>query len=307
MKYQIWLHCLFTGCFCLPLGFIPPTPVLATHQPDHVVKSISTYDQYMQVGYAKIADREYRQALIYFQQALAARPGDRQAAEAIRNIEAYIQPGGNVIIFPEGRPSRTTVGGTRPGDQGTTNEEEKCFPDEQFPVSLIPANEQDGKQRTTSEHPQFWFYIPETTTAIKGLEFLLRDDQIPQNSYRKTFEGGTKPGIVSIKIPTSEAPLTADRVYTWKLSIICDSSSPSDLYLKGKIDVVKDPNLSSQVQQTTEPLDQAMLYATAGLWENFVSILADLHLQRPNDPQINQYWLELLTSVGLAKAPSESP
>lgn len=306
MKYQLWLHCLFTGCFCLPLGFIPPTPVLATHQPNHVVKSSSTYDEYMQLGYAKIADREYRQALVYFQQALAARPGDRQAAEAIRNLEAYTQPGSNVIIFPEGRPSRTVGAGTRVPD-GTTNEQEKCFPDEQFPVSLIPANEQDGKQRTTSEYPQFWFYIPETTTAIPRLEFLLRDNQIPQNLYRKTFEGGAKPGILSIKIPTSEAPLTADREYTWKLSIISDSCSPIDLYLKGKIEVVKDPNLYSQMQQTTEPLDQAMLYATAGLWENFVSILADLRRQRPHDPQINQYWVELLASLGLAKAPSESP
>lgn len=304
MKYQLWLHCLFTGCFCLPLGFIPPTPVLATHQPNHVVKKSSTYDEYMQLGYAKIVDREYRQALVYFQQALAARPGDRQAAEAIRNIQAYIQPGSNVIIFPEGRPSRTVGAGSRPAHQGTRNEEEKCFPDQQFPVSLIPAHEQDGTQLTTSQHPQFWFYIPETTTAIPRLEFLLRDDQIPQNLYTKTFEGGAS-GILSIKIPTSEAPLTAGRAYTWKLSIICDSSSPTDLYLKGKIEVVKDPNLYSQMQQTTEPLDQAMLYATAGLWENFVSILADLRRQRPHDPQINQYWVELLASVGVST--SESP
>jgi hypothetical protein len=48
------------------------------------------YTQAMLAGYNATARRDYHTALINFRRALAARPGDRYATAAIRNMETYI-------------------------------------------------------------------------------------------------------------------------------------------------------------------------------------------------------------------------
>jgi hypothetical protein len=40
-----------------------------------------------------------------------------------------------------------------------------------------------------------------------------------------------------------------------------------------------------------------MLYAASGIWENAITTLADLRRQKPNDPTVQDYWEQLLTSV----------
>lgn len=50
----------------------------------------SPYDRYMRLGYDETHSRDYQSALINFRRALAERPGDHFAAQAIRNVTAYI-------------------------------------------------------------------------------------------------------------------------------------------------------------------------------------------------------------------------
>ncbi|TVQ05222.1 MAG: hypothetical protein EA368_19690 [Leptolyngbya sp. DLM2.Bin27] len=49
-----------------------------------------TYRNAMLAGYSATERRDYHTALINFRRALAARPGDRYATAAIRNMETYI-------------------------------------------------------------------------------------------------------------------------------------------------------------------------------------------------------------------------
>ncbi|WOD38992.1 hypothetical protein [Nodosilinea sp. E11] len=49
-----------------------------------------TYRNAMLAGYSATERKDYHTALINFRRALAARPGDRYATAAIRNMEAYI-------------------------------------------------------------------------------------------------------------------------------------------------------------------------------------------------------------------------
>jgi tetratricopeptide (TPR) repeat protein len=54
-------------------------------------KSVNAnYRQAMLIGYAAAEQGDYHTALINFRRALNARPGDRYATAAIRNMEAYI-------------------------------------------------------------------------------------------------------------------------------------------------------------------------------------------------------------------------
>ncbi|MEL7502970.1 MAG: hypothetical protein AAFN18_10930 [Cyanobacteria bacterium J06554_6] len=71
-------------------------PALAS-QPESVavVKQAATteddYTRYMRLGYAYTNQFDYNTALINFRRALAERPGDPYATEAIANVEYYLE------------------------------------------------------------------------------------------------------------------------------------------------------------------------------------------------------------------------
>ncbi|MFM6198557.1 MAG: DUF928 domain-containing protein, partial [Dolichospermum sp.] len=99
------------------------------------------------------------------------------------------------------------------------------------------------------------------------------------------------------KVP-DHRPLKQDQKYTWMLSANCSNSgNKPDLSLTGAIQVVNDDNLSAAIQQTSDPIEQVMLYAASGIWENAITTLADLRRQKPNDLTVQNYWEQLLTSV----------
>ncbi|MEC4987870.1 MAG: hypothetical protein SAJ37_03900 [Oscillatoria sp. PMC 1068.18] len=51
------------------------------------------YDRYMRIGYAATKQEDYQTALINFRRALAQRPQDPYAIQAIRNVSTYINQG----------------------------------------------------------------------------------------------------------------------------------------------------------------------------------------------------------------------
>lgn len=293
MKLKLWTVVLLAGLVSLPLDIVHQTQVLATDEPIHIAQTPSNYDQYMQLGYRETAKRNYRRALQYFQQALQLRPDDSHAKAAIRNVSSYIETDSSLIAFVPGRPNRLRAAATRGN----------CFLNSKDAVALIPT---DNEAQTVSPHPTFFFYVPETAQPLQGLEFVLWDDENDKTLYKKTIKSVTQGGIVSINIPTDQPSLEPDKRYTWGFSMVCDfANRDQDLYLDGTINLVTNDNLSSQIEQTTQPLEQVVLYATAGLWENTVRILANLRRQNPEDSQINKYWVDLLTSVDLQAVAQE--
>lgn len=48
------------------------------------------YDRYMRRGYDATERENYKQALRFFEAALAERPGDGYASQAIRNVRTYL-------------------------------------------------------------------------------------------------------------------------------------------------------------------------------------------------------------------------
>ncbi|MDB9341349.1 MULTISPECIES: DUF928 domain-containing protein [Cyanophyceae] len=289
MKLKFLTGCLLASFVSLPLDFVSQTKVLAVPQVIQVAQANSGYNQYMRLGYTETTRRNYRQALGYFRQALQLRPNDRYATAAIRNVNSYIQRRSTSrISFVPGRPGRLRMAASRGS----------CFVNGKPAVPLIPTSKE--AQRTTAKHPTFFFSIPETAKKVQGMEFVLRDDESIQPLYRETFKPVQEAGIVSITIPANRYSLKTGKEYTWSFSMICDRRSrDQDLYLEGKIQLLEDENLSEQIQQTNEPLDQAIIYATAEFWENALSILANLRRQRPNDPEVEKYWTDLLNSVEL--------
>ncbi|WP_232317168.1 DUF928 domain-containing protein [Anabaena sp. CA = ATCC 33047] len=288
MKLRFWTNFLFAGLVCLPLDFVSQTQVLAVDQVVQIAQTNSDYDQYMQLGYTETRRRNYRKALGYFQQALQIKPNDQYATIAVRNVSSYIEQRRSLIMFVPGKPGRLATAATRGN----------CFLNGKTAIPLIPTSKE--AQLTTAEHPTFFFYIPETVKPIQGLEFLLRDNESMETLYKKSLKPVEQGGIVSVTIPTDQPALKTGKNYTWAFSMVCDyRNRDQDLFLQGKIERVQDENLSEQIQQTTQPLDQAILYATAGVWENALSVIANLRRERPNDRQVQKYWTDLLKSVEL--------
>ncbi len=294
MRNSMLTGLLLAGFLSLPLGMVSQTPgssiALAAANNQN-----RDYNQYMREGYKKTAVRGFREALSLFKQAEQLRPGDRYAQNAISNVEAYIKRG-KQLVFVSTRPIRVRLGATRTSKclNSVTSLDGKNHQSEL--TALTAMSDTDNSQLTTSDHPTFFFYIPKTAEPIQSLEFVLKNEA-DEPLYTKNFKTPPQGGIFSIKLP-DHRPLKLDQKYTWMLSANCsNSNNKPDLSLTGAIQVVKDDNLSAAIQQTSDPIEQVMLYAASGIWENAITTLADLRRQKPNDSTVQNYWEQLLTSV----------
>ncbi len=286
---------LLAGFLSLPLGMVSQTPgsSIALAAPNNQNRDL--YNQYMREGYKKTAVRGFREALSLFKQAEQLRPGDRYAQNAISNVQAYIGRS-KLLSFVPTKPMRRREGSTRTLKcfDSVTSLDGKNHQSEL--TALTAMSDTDNSQLTTSDHPTFFFYVPKTAQPIQSLEFVLKNEA-DEPLYTKNFNTPPQGGIFSIKVP-DHRPLKLDQKYTWMLSANCaNSDNKPDLSLTGAIQVVKDDNLSAAIQQTSDPIEQVMLYAASGIWENAITTLADLRRQKPNDPTVQNYWEQLLTSV----------
>jgi len=64
---------------------------LGSRQPLPAERQQPEYDQHMQVGYSATQKKDYQTALINFKRALAERPGDTYATQAIQNVTRWLQ------------------------------------------------------------------------------------------------------------------------------------------------------------------------------------------------------------------------
>ncbi|MBS3025922.1 MAG: DUF928 domain-containing protein [Dolichospermum sp. DET50] len=300
MRNSILTGLLLAGFLSLPLEVVSQTPgsSVALATPNNHNREL--YNQYMREGYKKTAVRNFKAALPFFKQAEQLIPGDRYAQNAISNVQAYIGRGKLLSLsFVPTKPMRLRQGATRTGStrsclNAVSSLDGKNHQSEL--TALTAMSDTDSSQLTTSNHPTFFFYIPKTAEPIQSLEFVLRDEA-DEPLYTKNFKTPPQGGIFSIKVP-DHSPLKLDQKYNWILSANCSNSGKqADLSLTGVIQVVKDDNLSDAIQQTSNPIEQVMLYAASGIWENAITTLADLRREKPNDPTVQNYWEQLLTSV----------
>jgi len=310
MKPVFLTRCL---CVALTLGFILPVSAdKSVANPSDVSQTGQDYNQYMQSGYTATRQRNYTTALNYFKQALQERPGDRYADLAIRNIESYIvrdrRAGGKrktyVTFIPNnlGIATKRTPGATRSSGNVISETGEVCIQGKQRLTALIPELD---VQKTTTANPTFFFYVPQTSAPV--MELVLQDDQ-DEVIYQKTLPVPSKPGIVSLSLPAdANVPeLKVGKSYKWYFSLICDRNDRSfDYVVRSSIERIT-PNQTLKAQlEKSNPEEQAAIYALSGIWENSLTILAQLHASSPHDLAIKHDWEDLLRSGGLEEIMTE--
>lgn len=253
----------------------------------------SAYNQYMQLGYAATAQRNYSGAFNYFKQALQQRPGDKYANIAVNNIQSYIKNRRQAtlsFVSSIGRPGRRESAASRSAS---------CLETGLPPTPVTPRTD---PQLTTAAYPSFFVYVPQN--SAQALEFVLQDNTSNQELYKTTLKPSKQSGIVRVSFPNNAnlPSLQNGKEYAWSFSVVCDTQNrDKDIEVTGSIQRIQtDPNLAIQLEKA-QPRQRATLYATSGIWQDTLTIIADLRRTNPNDLGVKTDWEDLLKSVGLEK------
>lgn len=184
-----------------------------------------------------------------------------------------------------GKPGRREGAGTRGG----------CVQGNQ---SLMPLAPIDAFGTTADSQPVFFWYVPESDAQVG--EFTLLDEQ-DNPIYQTTVTLPETSGLVSVQLPKN-VPLQLKQDYYWQFSLICDADVPSrNPFVEGVIQRVElDASLKQQVS-LAEPGDRANLYASAGIWYEALSVLANSRCAQPDNAILTSRWSKLLKSVDLGE------
>ncbi len=166
-------------------------------------------------------------------------------------------------------------------------------------------------QLTIKEHPEFWIYVPYTEKEAPLATFSLQDgdDEI----YKTSFKLSDNSGIIKISLPNNLPPLKVNNKYRWYVDIKCPNAnstkeSPTPAFLTGIVTrVMPSDSLKNALQIASNTIDIIAAYAENGIWYDAFNELAQMKQQEPENPEIQQVWLELLSdeNVKLTEVVSE--
>jgi hypothetical protein len=194
------------------------------------------------------------------------------------------------VTFPPassiGAPGRTVGGGQRSPD---------CVNRDNPSLTVLAPTNNVGT--TISSNPTLFWYIPRT--KAQSAKFMVLDGE-ENEVYETTLALTGVPGVVKLSLPKTVS-LAPGKTYRWVLMLECNSEDHSmDAYVQGNLErrelSVAD---KAKLAQATQPLQKAEVYAGASIWQETVSILAQLRHDRPSDPTVIAAWKELLKSVKL--------
>ena len=189
------------------------------------------------------------------------------------------------------------------GGRGGGGRRNPCKVDEKQLKALVPVYKILEPELvlgfTNAEHPTFWFYVPYSGCP---LEFVLKDEQ-DKDIYQTTLMASDAlPGVISVRLPSTVAPLEIGKRYRWYFSVL-NPKKPAEV-LDGVDGWVQRESLNltvqSQLEKATLP-QRVALYAANGFWHEALTAASEL---RRTDANSND-WSALLQAVGLDDVVSE--
>ncbi|MBE9017238.1 hypothetical protein C7Y66_04055 [Chroococcidiopsis sp. CCALA 051] len=165
--------------------------------------------------------------------------------------------------------------------------------------------------QTIAEYPTFWFYIPAANPSLRSVEFVLQDDR-DNDVYRSAVELPAKPGIIGVRLPSTQPPLKLNQNYHWflktEIAASCDRQD-STIAIKDSVEgwvqrVSPTATMRSQLKTAT-PEQRLDLYAQQGLWYDAIATIAEQRLQQPENAVLKANWHGLLQSANLSDMTSQ--
>jgi hypothetical protein len=169
------------------------------------------------------------------------------------------------------------------------------------PIAETSSGEQVVWGLTSSEYPTFWFYVPYSLDEHPGeLRVVITDEKIGNIQKPLIQVTGTTPGVVGVRLPSTEAPLKIGELYTYKFVVSCKSDEASENeYVVASVERRElSASLATQLKTAT-PRERAILYAQEGFWDEALTTLAELRRANPNDAGLMADWDALLEDGGL--------
>jgi hypothetical protein len=192
--------------------------------------------------------------------------------------------------------------GENPGRRESAGVRGACLPPHESLTVLIPENQ---VTLTTSLYPTFFFYLP-ATKAQEAL-FILYDEN-DREIYRSIFTIKEMSGLLKLTIPDgiTSPKLESGKNYYWQFSMLCDPKNASlDPYVDGWVQrVTLTEDISNNLARASDS-EKVDIYATAGIWQDALTTLADLRQNNPSDRNLADQWNELLQNIGLEKIAQE--
>ena len=154
---------------------------------------------------------------------------------------------------------------------------------------------------TTQVRPTFWFYVPYKSNSTYAK--LVLEDELNQTIYKTPLT--QTPGVVSVSLPSTSAPLKIGKRYHWYFNIYCQQDNQFLTSVEGDVQLLAlNPIVQSQLDKAT-PQQQVALYAANGIWYEALTTLANLRHTYPQDTKLVSDWASLLGSVGLQNIAAE--
>ncbi|MCC5898879.1 MAG: DUF928 domain-containing protein [Phormidium sp. BM_Day4_Bin.17] len=183
-----------------------------------------------------------------------------------------------------GSPPRGRGGGSR-GD---------CPYKPDFPpmMALVPGN---ATKLTVRESPTVWVYVPYTADEVNQGKFYLQNEDGKQEFFRVDVQLPSTPGVVGIQFPSTYR-LTLNNIYQWNFEIDCPTQDEPDsrrAIVIGFIQRIDTPE-PIEVAPGESSLDDAELYALAGIWYEAIDTLARLKLNSEERELVEREWNSLL-------------
>lgn len=108
--------------------------------------------------------------------------------------------------------------------------------------------------------------------------------------------------VISVSLPaiSTTSELQIGQKYHWVFSVKCDAKHPeNNPYVEIWIQRVNPPsNLLVQLDTATSR-EFPLIYANAGIWHETLTTLVKLRQENPRDEELENYWINILRSVGL--------
>jgi hypothetical protein len=198
------------------------------------------------------------------------------------------------------KPKKTALGGRRTNDK-------KCLQDTEPNSSqtgltaLVPLN---GTGSTTSTHPTFWIYLPETTATKILLSVMEESPNGAIKHHGQTvFQIPPQSGLISLKLPDQSSPLEIGKNYKWAVILVCGKNlHPNDPVIEARINRIQ----ASIPNQPENPIKKAIWFGQQGIWYDFLESFAQAKQANPNDQAVKTDWQNMLKSLDLVTLDSNN-
>ena len=157
-------------------------------------------------------------------------------------------------------------------------------------LNLMAVVPQRNYGLTTSQRPNLWIYLPQTT-AKQAILSIKEEGNTPhwQQSVNLTGEAG----VTGIKISDDAPILEVGKNYQWAIILVCgDRPNPNDPVVTSWIERVA----AKTSQSSAPPLEKASSYAQQGIWYDALDILM---AEKSSLDNWHSLWNGYLKSAGL--------